>query len=320
MNKLFYLLLLALFLSCGNQEKIYKRSTLSMGTKVEIQIKTNNESLADKAIDSAFLEVQRINDKFSVYNPNSFLNQINSSSIFQLDDETYYIFKKSEFYNKISHGAFDPAIGNIIKALGFESTEPEDIPEDSIRNYLNRNNWKLIQLTEDKKIIKPNDLRINLGAIVKGYAVDRMYEVVKSFGFKSFLVNAGGEIRCSGDIWNVGIQHPRQKDKLLGVIKLQDKSVATSGDYERFRIKDGKRLVHIFNPITCLIADECQSVTIIAENTIDADAIATAVFVLGPMEGLKMVEQINNCEALIVDKNGTIHRSRRINNYFVEQK
>lgn len=307
-----------LLVSCGSNVEVYKRATLSMGTTVEIQIRTKNIALADKAIDSAFAEVQRINDKYSVYNPNTYLNKINSSDTFQMDDETYFLFKKCEYYHNLSKGAFDPAIGNIIKALGFESTEPENIPEDSIKEYIKSNNWKLITLTNDKKIIKPKNLRINLGAIAKGYAVDRMFEIVKSFGFNNFLVNAGGEVRCSGDNWDIGIQHPRQKDKLIGVLRLENLAVATSGDYERFRIKNGKRISHIFNPITGRVANECQSVTIITEYCIDADAIATAVFVLGPEEGLKLIEKVNNCECLIIDKNGKIFRSKGIGKYYFE--
>lgn len=318
MKKYIYTFVFALLLACGSKVDIHKRTTLSMGTIVEIQIKTDDIALADKAIDSAFTELQRINDKYSVYKPNTYLNKINSSDTFQLDEETYFLLIKCEYYNKISNGAFDPAIGNIIKALGFENTEPENIPEDSIKEYIKRNNWKLINLMNERKIIKPKHVRINLGAIAKGYAVDQMFNIIKSFGFNNFLVNAGGEVRCIGDNWDVGIQHPRQKDKLLGVLKLKAMSVATSGDYERFRFQNGKRISHIFNPITCRVADECQSVTIICEHCIDADAIATTVFVLGPEDGLKLIGQINNCQGLIIDKNGKPYRSPGFEKYFFE--
>ncbi|MCX7908781.1 MAG: FAD:protein FMN transferase [Ignavibacteria bacterium] len=318
MRPVCFFILLILIFSCSSRDTIHKRTILSMGTTVEIQIQTNDISLADKAIDSAFSEVQRINDKYTVHKPNSYLNLVNNSDTFQLDDETYFLFQKCEFYNKLSNGAFDPAIGNIIRALGFESTDAEDIPDDIIRRYLSENNWKLIRLTNDKKIIKPKSLRINLGAIAKGYAVDRMFEIVKSFGFNSILVNAGGEVRCSGKEWEIGVQHPRNKEALLGVIKLRDGSIATSGDYERYRINNGKRIHHIFNPITGKVADECQSVTIITKNSIDADALATAVFVLGPIDGMKLIEQINDAEALIVDKNGKLFRSKGINKFFYD--
>lgn len=319
--KFFIVIILSVFLfSCGSKEHIHKRSTLSMGTTVEIQIQTENVTRADSAIDAAFLEIQRLNDKFTVYNPNSYLSNINSSDFFQLDDETFHIFKKCEYYNLISKGAFDPAIGNIIKALGFESTEAENIPEDSIFNYITKNNWKLIQLTSDKKIIKPSNLKINLGAIAKGYAVDRMFEIIKSFGFNKFLINAGGEIKCIGKDWEIGVQHPRKKDRLIGSLKLNNKAVATSGDYERYRIQNGKRINHIFNPITAKVADQCQSVTVITNNTIDADALATAVFVTGPIQGLKLIEELSNTEVLIFDKDGRLYRSSGLKKYYFEQK
>lgn len=318
--KNFILFISILFLiACSSKENIYKRTTLSMGTTVEIQIQSDNQKKADSAIDAAFAEIQRLNDKYTVYNPTSYLNQINSTDFFQLDDETYYLLKKCENYNTISKGAFDPAIGNIIKALGFESTEPEDIPEDSILNYIQQNNWKLIELTSDKKIIKPKNLRINLGAIAKGYAVDRMFEIIKSYGFDIFLVNAGGEIKCIGKDWEIGVQHPRKKDRIAGIIKLNGKAVATSGDYERYKIKNGKKINHIFNPITGRIADQCQSATIITNNVLDADALATSVFVLGPIQGLRLIEEIQNAEALIFDKDGQLYRSSGLKKYYFEQ-
>lgn len=307
-------------ISCGSNEKIHKRSTLSMGTTVEIQIETENVSKADSAINLAFLEIQRLNDKFTVYNTNSYLNKINTSDFYQLDDETYYVLKKCEYYNLISKGTFDPAIGNIIKALGFESTEPENIPEDSILNYISKNNWKLIELTSDKKIIKPSNLKINLGAIAKGYAVDRMFDIIKSFGFDVFLINAGGEIKCTGKDWEIGVQHPRKKDRLIGSLKVNNRAVATSGDYERYRMQNGKRINHIFNPINGKVADQCQSVTVISNNTIDADALATAVFVMGPIQGLKLIEEISNTEVLIFDKEGRMYRSSGLKKYYYEQK
>lgn len=319
MRKAYFLLLFLFIASCGTNEKTYKRSTISMGTTVEIQVITQNTNKADSAIDAAFAEIQRINDKYTVYDTNSYLNKINRSDYFPLDYETYNLFKKCEYYNIISRGAFDPAIGNIIKALGFESSDAESIPEDSIFNYLKRNNWKLIELTSDQKIIKPKYLRINLGAIAKGYAVDRMFDIIKSYGFDKFLINAGGEIKCFGKEWKIGIQHPRQKDRIVGEIRVKDKAIATSGDYERFQIKNGKRINHIFNPITGKVADRCQSVTVISDNTLQADALATAVFVLGPIEGLKLIESIKNTEVLIFDTNGQMYRSSGFKKYYFEQ-
>jgi len=319
MKRAYHIFLMFLILSCSPKEDAYKRSTISMETTVEIQIITQNIRRADSAIDAAFAEIQRLNDKYTVYDSNSYLSKINKSDFFPLDDETYYLFKKCEYYNIISKGAFDPAIGNIIKALGFESSQPELIPEDSVLAYLSKNNWKLIQLTSDHKIIKPLNLRINLGAIAKGYAVDKMFDIVKSYGFEQFLINAGGEIKCCGKEWKIGIQHPRQKDRIIGEIRVKDNSIATSGDYERYRIQNGKRINHIFNPITGKVADQCQSVTIISDNTLQADALATAVFVLGPIEGLKLIESLNNTEVLIFDKNGQMYRSNGFKKYYFEQ-
>jgi thiamine biosynthesis lipoprotein len=153
-------------------------------------------------------------------------------------------------------------------------------------------------------------MAIDLGAIAKGYAVDRAFELLQSLGYKNVLVNAGGDLRVGGlknkQLWSIGIQHPRESKNFLARISVSDMAVATSGDYERFFIYEGKRYHHIFNPQNGFPTDDCQSVTVLCKEGMMADALATAVFVLGPEKGYTLCQKLEGVDCLIVDKEGKI--------------
>jgi thiamine biosynthesis lipoprotein len=149
---------------------------------------------------------------------------------------------------------------------------------------------------------------IDLGGIAKGYAVDAAIRVLKEKNVESAMVNAGGDIyvlgRKHGKPWRIGIRHPRRGGEILGIVEVEDKAIVTSGDYERYFFSEGKRYHHILNPKTGYPANECQSVTIVAKKATIADGLATGVFVLGPREGMDLVESLEEVEGVIVNKEG----------------
>jgi thiamine biosynthesis lipoprotein len=154
-------------------------------------------------------------------------------------------------------------------------------------------------------------MELDLGAIAKGYALDRAGEVLKKRGVENFLANAGGDLRVGGrkekEIpWTIGIQHPRLPSDFIAKIQSKNAGIATSGDYEKYFLKDGERYHHILVPSSGLPARECQSVTILAPTAMDADALATTVFVLGPKKGFSLIEEMPNVHALIVDRRGSV--------------
>jgi thiamine biosynthesis lipoprotein len=152
-------------------------------------------------------------------------------------------------------------------------------------------------------------LTVDLGAIAKGYAIDRAAEVLRRAGIESAAINAGGDIRLIGDHgarpWRIAIQHPRDSARPLATLELADAAVVTSGDYERFFEQDGVRYHHIFDPRTGYPAGRCQSVTVVAPSAALADALSTAVFVLGPEEGFALLQRFPEAEGLIVAADGT---------------
>lgn len=317
-NKFIYILLFIFLVGCSSHQEKIKRTTISMGTTIEIQVIHNDNQAANEAINSAFEEVERINRKYSTYIDSNYLWVINNSGVSELkvDDETFYLLQKCNEFYVVTNGSFDAAIGTYIDILGFETDNPDEPSITEIQSALEKVGWKHIELLENNLIRKTKPVKINFGAIAKGYAVDRMAEILRNNGIKKFLINAGGELIGEGNEWTIGIQHPRKKNELLGKVILNNISVATSGDYEQFFEKKNKRFHHIINPKTGLPSLETQAVTIISEKNVDADALATGVFVIGPVEGLKIIESLENVEGLIVDSSGTIIKTSGFDQYF----
>jgi len=157
-------------------------------------------------------------------------------------------------------------------------------------------------------------VRIDLGGIAKGHAVDQGIEILRQCGIQSALLSAGGDSRILGDkrgqAWMTGIRHPRQKDKFIVAIPLSNTAISTSGDYERFFIEDGVRYHHILNPASGEPAQKSRSVTVLGPDATTTDALSTALFVMGPAQALSLVETLSGIDAIIIDAGGKIHYSR----------
>lgn len=316
------LFLIGFFIAQINSDEIQivKRSQILLGTIVEIQVKSNDEQKAEDAITKAFAEVKRIDDLFTTYNQSSSVWKINNSldSVIYVDSEIYDLIVLCDSVTKISENCFDVSLDNLIKIWGFDSGNPHLPKKDSIELALTKCCWKNIKIGEQNKIIKKNNVTLNFGAIAKGYAVDRAIDVISNAGFTNALVNAGGEIKVVGSEWIVGIQHPRKTNEILKKIKLENSSIATSGDYEQYFELDGIRYHHILNPKSGYPAKGLQSVTIINKSNAYADALATAVFVMGKEKGIKLIEQLENTEAMLVDNDGKIIYSNGFEKYLVK--
>ncbi len=290
-----------------------------MGTLVEIQVKGMNETEADKIITKAFDEIKRIDDLFSSHSDVGTITKINNSNetLFAPHPEIFEVMLYCDSLNKISNGAFDVSLGTLIDEWKFGSSDPVLPSEKNILIAKSLSGWKNIRFNSNASFTKANGVQLNFGAVAKGYAVDKAIELLKRNGINTALVNAGGEIRELGRDWVVGIQHPRSSTNLLGTLKLNGMAVATSGDYEQYFEKDGKRYHHILDPKTGYPSDKCRSVTVIAQTDMEADALATAVFVLGKDEGMKLIETLENTEVMIVDSLGKIFYSTGFEKYLV---
>jgi FAD:protein FMN transferase len=278
----------------------------AMGTVVEIQVAPpegdDPHAVAATAMNTALLEVARIDSLFSRTLP----PPTSMTSAEQLAQRRL-LLQLGHAALLGSSGAFDPRMAKLIDAWGFQRENPEPPTAASISQLV-------AELHSGPGPTVTTDLEarpelLHFGAWAKGYAVDRAVAVLKSQGVSAGLVNAGGEVRGFGRQWSVGVQHPRLPGSLLARLQPGESAVATSGDYEQFFEHDGERYHHLLDPRTGYPARECQSVSILAESCVLADALATAVFVLGPEAGLELVESLPGVECLIVDATGERHDS-----------
>jgi len=220
------------------------------------------------------------------------------------------LLEESVLLSELTKGSFDITIYPLWKIWKFEGESVEMPDEEEIEKELQLVNYKNIIIENGKiKFIK-RGIGIDLGGIAKGYAVDAAIKVLKDKNINSAIVNAGGDMyvlgRKQGKPWRIGIRHPRREGEILGTIKVEDKAIVTSGDYERFFFSGGKKYHHIINPKTGYPADECQSVTIVAKEATFADGLATGIFVLGPEEGMALIESLEGVEGVIVNKEGEV--------------
>lgn len=306
------IILLLLLNSCtGDGTGVIKRTTLVMGSTIEIQAKGPDEDKINAAISKAFDEAKRLDTLFSTYLKENNMWKINNSSTekIEVNKETFLLLKKSDYYWNITGGAFDPAIGKIIDLIGFDKNSPQIPPHTEVLKALENVGWKKIKLEDPDILHKPLNIKISFNAIVPGYAADKCAEILEKNGITEYMVNVGGEVFCKGREWKIGIQHPRIENELLGTISADGYGIATSGDYQQYFKKNGKRYTHIFNPVTGYPANECEAVTIIAPDAITADALSTGIFVLGPGKGIELIEKLENVEGIIIDTAGTIHQS-----------
>ena len=304
----------------GDEIKTYKRTQILLGTVVEIQVRDADEKRAEEAISKAFEEVKRIDDLFTTYNDESPVWKLNNTtdSIVSVDPEVYNLIVLCDSVTKLSNRSFDVSLDNLTKVWGFYTDDPKLPEKSAIDSALIHSGWTNIRLLGNRQIIKHKNIGLNFGAIAKGYAVDKAIDVLKKYEIKEALVNAGGEISTIGIDWIMGIQHPREINSIIKKIKLNGYTVATSGDYEQYFEVDGIRYHHILDPKTGYPSTGLQSVTIINKSNTIADALATAVFVMGKENGLKLIENFDDTEVMIIDSSGKIYYSSGFEKFLIE--
>lgn len=253
-----------------------------MGTIVEIKVISNRYPA--KAFNSAFSVIYKI-DSLGYFGGTGDVAKLNKKGKNVVSKEIINIIQESKRISEITDGAFDITIRPLMEAWK-EFRETDKLPEQSdIDKLLKLVNYKNVIIKDSVVEFAIQGMKVDLSGIAKGYAVDLAVSDLKSSDIKTGLVNAGGDIKVFGNkIWNIGIKNPRG-DSVLKTLELKDCAVVTSGDYERYFTINGRRYCHIIDPRTGFPADGCMSVTIIADDCMFADALATGVFVLGRERG-----------------------------------
>ncbi|MCK4938004.1 MAG: FAD:protein FMN transferase [Methanosarcinales archaeon] len=302
-----------------NSTAIITESRQMMGTIVTIEIiDTNND--AQDAINNAFYEIYRIEGLMSTYDPGSEISILNTKGKLDNASEDFiYIIKHSLYYGDISKGAFDITIKPILNLWKSKISAGEFPTEQEINETLLLVNYSNISINDDTVSFKTDGMSITVDGIAKGYAVDQAVAVIKNSGYSSGFVNAGGDgmyfgTKPDGSKWKVGLRNPEDKSESVVIMEISDMAVATSGNYERY-FNESARLSHISDPRTGISSDGLMSATVIANSAMEADTLATAVFVLGPENGLEIIENTENTECILITPEGQILTSSGFDSY-----
>ncbi|MGB9681754.1 MAG: FAD:protein FMN transferase [bacterium] len=292
-----------------------------MDTIISVRVEDRNgESIGSEALKL----MQAIQEKIDLNLSTSELSRVNASSgigLVSVSKETLDMIKESKEIARLSDGAFDISIGAVTKEWGFIDGNYRLPDKKDIERNLELVDYRLIKIDDSRVGLAKRGMCLDLGGIAKGYAVDCMYDFLKSRGVKRAIIDAGGTIKTIGPPldkrgWKIGIRDPRDSKRVVGVLYLEPGlAVATSGDYERYFIKNGIRYHHILDPKTGYPVYKCRSVTIVSRSATEADALSTAIFVLGPQEGLRLAERLN-VGVVIVDKNGDVIVSKNLKGRF----
>ncbi|MDH4227895.1 MAG: FAD:protein FMN transferase [Deltaproteobacteria bacterium] len=305
--------------------KTLERGFTVMGTELKVKIYSSTaaeEAAALNGFDAVLKEFQRIEDMMSEWKEGSAISEINRNAGIQpvrTPPELFTVIRASIEVSKITGGAFDVSWA-AMRGLWNFTPGSEKVPDKKgIEKRLPLVNYKNIIIDEKNMTVflKKKGMAIGLGAIAKGYAVDMAMMELKKLGMNNALITAGGDMRVQGkegsEKWRIAVKHPRDKTKLLLSLPLENISISTSGDYERYFIKDNVLYHHIMSPKTGYPARGARSVTIIGPDTMTTDALATAVFVMGAKEGMALVEKLPGIEAIIIDTEGSMTKSSGIN-------
>jgi FAD:protein FMN transferase len=291
-----------------------------MGTLVEISVFEKDKELAQLAIQKAFNEIKRIENLMSTHIPSSEITKINQSAGIQfqpVSPEVFEVVSRALYWAEKTHGAMDISMGPVQSLWDFDGNHPSLPDKDELKQALPKIDFRKIQLADQTVFLAEKGMRIHLGAIAKGYAVDRAIEILKDATIHSALINAGGDLKALGKrhdqtAWNIGLQNPRKPESILATFAIAEMAVATSGDYQKYFNHEGKRYHHILNPKTGYPVIGVMSATVITKTVMDADALSTALFVLGAVKGLALINSLKETEGLLVDKEKVTHLSRGI--------
>ncbi len=292
-----------------------EKEAFLMGTIVQIKVPASERKRSGEivgAIDKAFNEIARIESLLSVYKEDSEVSKINrlkKDEVLKISDETFGLIKKSIDYSFRTDGAFDITVKPLVDIWAKAKTLGALPGEEDIKNAVERVGSKYVVLDSLRKTIsfKKEAMAIDLGGVAKGYAADRAAKVLIANGIHNAIVNPGGNMYCLGapsakKLWNVGIQHPRERGRIFLKLKVRNKAVITSGDYERFFMLGGRRYSHIIDPRNGYpMGDGNISSTVIADDASAADILATALCILGD-KGLKLLDIGHGEDALIISQ------------------
>ena len=319
-----FMLIIILFTSKKESEPI-QRTFYSLGTIINLKVFGSN---AKKAIDDAVCKINEIDDLMSVFKNFSDISNINNNSggDFQVvNKETFSLIETAIKYSELTEGAFDPTIRPLTKLWGI-GTDFENVPnQEEINQKLKLVNYKNIILNKGNNSVKLlyKNQSLDLGGIAKGYAADVVKDILTKNNINSGIIDLGGNIytlgnKYDGTPWKVGIQDPFiPRGNFIGVFSAKDKSIVTSGYYEKFFTKDEKKYHHIIDPLTGYPSESnIISATIISDKSISGDGLSTGVYIMGLEKAMQLIESINGVDAIFITNEKQVYTTSGIKDNF----
>jgi thiamine biosynthesis lipoprotein len=302
----------------------FKRQIKLMGNQFEIIVVANHQAFADEKIDLAIAEIKRIEQLLTTFKPDSQTNLINDNAGIKpvkVDTEVFELIKRSIKISEISQGAFDITYGSIDKSLWNFDVNMVALPSKEVaKQSVSLINYQNVILDEEEQTVflRNEGMRIGFGGIGKGYAADCARKLLIANGVESGIVNASGDLvtwgmQPNGKPWTAGIANPNQKNKAFSSLNISNMAIATSGNYEKFAIIDGKKYSHTIDPKTGYPVSGIKSTTIICPQAELADALATPVMVMGVNVGLNLINQLKNVACIIITDDDVLYTSKNIN-------
>jgi thiamine biosynthesis lipoprotein len=294
----------------------YERTEAIMGTEVRVELWADDQSAGNDAIAAVMAEMRWVDANMSPFRPDSELSRLNARAAREsvpVSRELFDLIERSLWFSRATGGAFDVTFSSV--GYLYDYRKYQHPSEAQIAAALPGVNYRHLILDDKAGTIRyaRQGVRVDLGGIGKGYAVDRSIDLLKARGIAHAIVTAGGDTRVLGDRrgrpWNVGIRDPRNRGKVIALMPLVDEAISTSGDYERYFVENGVRYHHIINPRTGKSVKGIRSVTIVGPDATTTDGFSTSVFVMGVKEGMKLVKRTKGIEAVIVDDRGHSHYS-----------
>lgn len=306
--------------------KPVERTSYVLGTIVHFKVYGNK---AENAISEAIDKLNEIDDKMSAFKENSEVCMINEEAgvaPVAVSQETYKLIKKALTYSEILHGSFDITVRPLVNLWGI-GTENANVPDkEDIQKTLKLVNYKDIMFDDEFSsiMLRREKQAVDLGGIAKGYAADCVRDIFKKNKIKNAVIDLGGNILVLGkkenkDLWKVGIQDPEKgRGKYVGTLSIRDKSVVTSGNYEKYFEKDGVKYHHIIDTKTGYPSQsKIISATIISDNSIDGDGLSTGVYILGVDKAIKIIEHMKGVDTILITQDRKVYTTSGVRKSFI---
>ena len=312
------ILIFGMILACSSRDdhaSPVKRTQFLMGTLAEITVPGPDSKETQTAIDLAFAEIKRIENLMSVYLDDSEISRLNKKAggdFINVSHEVIKVIREGVRWGEASHGDFDVSIGPLVKLWDFDGGGNKVPDSQSLAKAVALVNYKDILIEDGKVRLRRSGMALDMGGIAKGYAVDRAAGILKKNGIRAAIVNAGGDLIAYGtrdtDVpWVIGLQHPRKPEEIIASFAARSSSAgtaaATSGDYQKFFMRGGVRYHHLLIPQTGMPKRGTLSATVTAPTVMQADALATAAFIMGPVKGKALLETLDGVEGMWIMEN-----------------